>query len=426
MIGSNKNITWTKYFNMKEYEVDVEYYSSNGNLVRTQEGFKTARYPYLVVEQWLSKILSETPSITKKTNEEETNSVEELENMDYKPGLGAVLGYGEVIIVPQIINDKLTYQTHSLDDVEFIENNGELVHLTYLKSDYRLNGSTKKWEEIILECVHEIDKESMKYTYREMYEGRIYEDRFSAYDSEFLAPFTLKCRNMLGGGQPVYATGVGIIEDLNKNDYQKSLDRKLSRKTLFVPDTAIEKSSYGQSLNNTGYLNDATSIMRIMPAKDREEQMPMIFDGGYNPTPYIEDSNQLLHMLSLACGFGPKYLSFDGAGSMKTATEVVSEKSDLYQNKKMHDKTLKELIERIYRGYLILTNANIDAVTQLEIEFSDNIIIDDEARRVALLEEYNDGLISQEYYLRKTTTLTDDEIALMIANTSVEEIDFNA
>lgn len=425
MISNNKNMSWTKYFNMKEYEVDVEYYSPSGNLVRTQVGFKSARYPYLIVDQWLSKILSEQPKITMKSSSEEESRIEELEELDYKAGLGAVLGYGEAIIVPQIVQDNLTYVVHSLDDVEFIENNGELIYLKYLKTDYRIN-EIGKWEEIILDCIHEIDKETMKYTYKELFEDKIYDGREWTYDSDKLAPFSLKCRNMLGGGQPVYATGTGIIEELNKNDYQKALDRQLSRKTLFVPDTAIEKSSYGQDMNNTGYLNDATSIMRIMPAKDREEQMPMIFDGNYNPTPYIEDANQMLHMLSLACGFGPKYLSFDDNGSMKTATEVVSEKSDLYQNKKMHDKTLEELIKRIFEGYLIITNGDINKAARLVIEFSDNIIIDDEARRKVLFEEYTDGLISQRYYLEQTTSLTTEEIEEMIAETNIEEVDFNA
>ena len=60
--------------------------------------------------------------------------------------------------------------------------------------------------------------------------------------------------------------------------------------------------------------------------------------------------NDDLNYLSLKCGFGTERYRFDSSG-VKTATEVISENSDMYRMLKKHEiileDVLKELIQKM-------------------------------------------------------------------------------
>jgi A118 family predicted phage portal protein len=93
-----------------------------------------------------------------------------------------------------------------------------------------------------------------------------------------------------------------------------------------------------------------------------------------------------LNLLSMKLGLGDNYYKFDGNIVSKTATEVVSENSDLFRTLQKHkiilDSAIKELIETI--GYFtnIKTNEEIideetgesHIVSTVKIDFDDSII----------------------------------------------------
>lgn len=95
--------------------------------------------------------------------------------------------------------------------------------------------------------------------------------------------------------------------------------------------------------------------------------------------------NDDLNYLSLKCGFGPQHYRFE-AGNVKTATEVISENSDLYRRLKKHEIILEQVLIDLVRIIIRMGNAlgeGLDENAEIDIRFDDSIIEDKQAERSA-------------------------------------------
>lgn len=109
--------------------------------------------------------------------------------------------------------------------------------------------------------------------------------------------------------------------------------------------------------------------------------------------------NTALSLLSDKCGLGPDRYEYQSSSGVKTATEVVSEDSDLFQTLKKHEMVIEQaLID------LVLTIAEMSGVKKqldITISFDDSIIQDTNAIRQQAMLEFNSGLIDEvEYWMR--------------------------
>ena len=105
----------------------------------------------------------------------------------------------------------------------------------------------------------------------------------------------------------------------------------------------------------------------------------------------------------MKCGFGTERYRFDG-GEAKTATEVISENSDMYRMLKKHeiilDEAIKQLIRIIIRlGITLGEPLNLD--TKITIDFDDSIIEDKEAERNSDRQDVSMGVMSLAEYRAK-------------------------
>lgn len=94
--------------------------------------------------------------------------------------------------------------------------------------------------------------------------------------------------------------------------------------------------------------------------------------------------NDDLNWLSLKCGFGTNRYRFEN-GNVKTATEVISENSDLYRSLTKHElvleRVLVQLIRAIIRAGIAVGVKGLDADADITIQFDDSIIQDRDAQR---------------------------------------------
>lgn len=93
--------------------------------------------------------------------------------------------------------------------------------------------------------------------------------------------------------------------------------------------------------------------------------------------------NDFLNILSVKCGFGTQHYRFEN-GNIQTATQVISENSDLYKTIVKHEiileAALKELVSIILRlGNVLGAGLNEDA--EVVIDFDDSIIEDKATER---------------------------------------------
>lgn len=105
-----------------------------------------------------------------------------------------------------------------------------------------------------------------------------------------------------------------------------------------------------------------------------------------------------LNMLSAKCGMGNDRYSFQNGGP-KTATEIISERSDLYQSMRKHELLLEGALVGMVRA--ICDMSGIDPELEVAINFDDSIIEDSSAERATDRQDIQDGLLSPYEYRMK-------------------------
>ena len=105
----------------------------------------------------------------------------------------------------------------------------------------------------------------------------------------------------------------------------------------------------------------------------------------------------------MKCGFGQNHYKFEN-GSIQTATQVISENSDMYRSINKHEiilnDVLKELIRIIARLGQIL-GAATDPDTEIVVSFDDSIIEDKTAERQQDRQDVSMGVMSHAEYRAK-------------------------
>ena len=118
-----------------------------------------------------------------------------------------------------------------------------------------------------------------------------------------------------------------------------------------------------------------------------------------------------LNILSQSVGFGSNGFKWD-EGGVSTATQIISQNSELFRTLKKHETLLKDTLIDMARGllYVEATFAGDNMIrldADISIDFDDSIIEDTaEIKRQAML-ELQTGLISKAEYYRQVYKMTD-------------------
>lgn len=114
--------------------------------------------------------------------------------------------------------------------------------------------------------------------------------------------------------------------------------------------------------------------------------------------------NNDLNLLSFKCGFGTQYYRFE-RGSVVTATQVISESSDMYRTICKHEiileNALKELIRCIIRLGQTANVPDLAPDTDITIDFDDSIIEDKQTERQEDRQDVAMGVMSPAEYRAK-------------------------
>ena len=106
---------------------------------------------------------------------------------------------------------------------------------------------------------------------------------------------------------------------------------------------------------------------------------------------------KVLDLLSFKCGMGTGRYKFEN-GVVKTATEVISDKSELYQSLKKHEIVLESALVGMVKAIGRLKDTEIDDVN---IDFDDSIIQDKESERQTDKGDIAIGVLGLDEYRAK-------------------------
>ena len=221
-------------------------------------------------------------------------------------------------------------------------------------------------------------------------------------------------------GLPIYANSLDVLKslDLTYDSFVNEINN--GRKRLFVTQEALKVSA-------DGCLKDAF---------DPADVLFYILDGNFsdNKNNYVQEvngqlrvtelSNALqtnLNLLSTKLGMGNNYFKFDNNVVSKTATEVISENSDLFRTIKKHEQVLESaLIELIHAIARIGRQANIFTISDdnINIDFDDSIIVSKEQERLQDRQDMAVDVMSRVEYREKWYG-EDEEVAKL----KISEVD---
>lgn len=202
-------------------------------------------------------------------------------------------------------------------------------------------------------------------------------------------------------GISVFANAVDVLEgiDLVYDSYQNEF--RLGKKRIVVPLSMakLEMEQQGE----------------ILPVFDDNDTEFYAFSGA-NPDDFsITEINMALRaeahetglqrnldLLADICGLGSGRYHYT-SGTLKTATQIVSEQSDLFRNLKKHELSAERAIRELVRAVLYLGGEDPD--TQITVNFDDSIIEDSETLSSRALSEKQNNIIDAAEYLSRVYKL---------------------
>lgn len=184
-------------------------------------------------------------------------------------------------------------------------------------------------------------------------------------------------------GVAIFANAIDVLRSLDVKYDSYSNEFELGRKRIFVAPEMLR--------NNDGSpaFDPEDTVFYKLPDdyadKDTGAGMIHEVDLALRVEQHSRAINDDLNYLSVKCGFGSQHYRFEG-GQVKTATEVISENSDMYRRLRKHEIILERVLKELCRIIIRLGNAvgaGLNENVEIDIKFDDSIIEDKQAERTA-------------------------------------------
>jgi len=178
-------------------------------------------------------------------------------------------------------------------------------------------------------------------------------------------------------GVAIFSNALSVLMslDLVYDSYCNEFD--LGRKRVMLPMSMMQMTTTREgddTIQPVFDTNDTTFY--ALPTGDTDDGKPYEINMTLRAQEHELALQTQLNLLSQKCGMGNDRYQF-GHDGVRTATEVISEKSDLYQNLKKHERLLTDTLSGMVRALAYLCNTAPPDVT---IMYDDGIINDDNTK----------------------------------------------
>lgn len=393
-------INWNSIYTQGTYK--SSFLGGGGKLLEFKSA--TLNLPKLISRIWTIKQVSELPMI--KINDVD---VDEIFNQavlkDIAVPINKLLALGTIFVVPYVnTRNELTYETIAQDDnitaLSHYSIDDELVFLKYTRSEKLFIDN-----EVVIKQVttHHYMADNVYYCQRYYEENnkRYYLDDMDGkqpISNDKMLPFKVELRiNADAYGLPIYANAVNLIEDCNKTYHEMINAMELLRPIVAIPQSLASSSE--RNNDDVAMISNYHRVFAIIPGMDASETDWKYFGGNFNPNGYIEALNNQLSDVSIQCGFGRKYLSYDKQDGMKTATEVIFSQNDMFVSQLMINQTMALLIKRLISSFYYLRFKTFNE--EIDVVFEDSVYNSETEYFKCLEFDVMNGLISKEFYLKE-------------------------
>lgn len=172
-------------------------------------------------------------------------------------------------------------------------------------------------------------------------------------------------------GISVFANGIDQLKGCDRTYDSYINEFVLGKKRILVPFSQAKMQMQQDGITEPIFDPNDT-VFFSMPSDRNSDLKPTEIDMKIRAQEHELGIQRMLDLLSLKCGMGTGRYKFDSTG-VKTATEVISDKSDLYQNLKKNEKIINAAIIGLVRSIAFLEGIKTVDVT---VDFDDSIIED--------------------------------------------------
>ena len=198
----------------------------------------------------------------------------------------------------------------------------------------------------------------------------------------------------------LFANGIDVIRKLDLEYDSYANEFSLGRKRIFVAPEFLTTQG------GDAVFDPQDTVFYELPEdyfKDTKEAMHEV-NMELRIDEHSKAINDDLNWLSFKCGFGTDRYRFEG-GQVKTATEVISENSDMYRSLTKHELVLKrvliQLVQTIIRAGISIGIPGLQEGSTVTVRFDDSIIQDKAAERQSDRQDVAMGAMSVPEYRSK-------------------------
>ena len=200
-------------------------------------------------------------------------------------------------------------------------------------------------------------------------------------------------------GIAIFANAIDTLRKLDTEYDSYCNEFDLGRKRIFVAPELLTND------DGTPAFDPEDAVFYKLPDDYNEKGEGLIkeVDMQLRVEAHSKAINDDLNYLSLKCGFGTNRYQFNEIGA-KTATEIISENSDMYRMLKKHEIILEDVLKRLIRIIIRLgqvTGNVLDPDTEITIDFDDSIIEDKDSERQQDRQDVSMGVMRLEEYRAK-------------------------
>lgn len=267
--------------------------------------------------------------------------------------------------------------------------------------------------DMILRYSVELDQVDVSYEAHEKGTGVELPDAYSfAGQLNYFKPNIANNKTFTRDGISVAANSLDIIRFADTTFTDRFKEFELSRKRVFIDASLTRRevlSKDGKTKEVEHYFDPEDQLYQATP--DIKAGIE-VYDTDIRVDAYVKNEAHLLIQLGDSCGL-KDYYQLDPAGRVKplTATQVISNKGDLFRNKSKHQKILSKEYKLVIKAFCSLMGTDID-LADITIDFDDSIITDDNADFERDLKLFDEGLMSAQALMKKHRKLTDQEVAI--------------
>ncbi|EDN9152132.1 phage portal protein [Listeria monocytogenes] len=429
-----KNIdTWKRLYQGHYAEWHNLNYEHNGNPINRRQ--LSMNLPK-VTAKYMSKLLfNEKVKINIDDDKAEEFVLNVLKTNGFTKNMERYIEYGEAMggFVIKVYHDgnknvKVSFAT--ADCMYPLSNDSENVDECVIANSFHKNDKYytllewNEWHDVVYTVTTELyqsddpdelgGKVSLKLLFNDI-EPVVPLPKFTRPTFIYIKPNIANNKNLTSPlGISVYANALDTLKTLDLMFDSFYQEFKLGKKKVLVPSSFVKTavnldgstSQYFDSTDETFFLYQGDQDADGKSVKDISVEI--------RSTEFIESINAMLRIYAMQVGLSAGTFTFDENG-LKTATEVVSEKSETYQTKNSHSQLIEQGIKEMIVSILEvgkLINAYSGEIVELDtitVDFDDSIAQDEDTTINRYTNAKNQGMIPLKIALQRAWNITEAE-----------------